>query len=390
MTSSLLVTCALVVMKHRLDYTQAGDIPLELADKVAHIIRSSIFWSKLTDTSKYKPLINIEFDYNKDFLRWQTSRKEANYSHLFLAASTGDLEHLKYLTSKRNLTPDMNMKMDMLLNAIRNGHLNIVSYLCEELNLQPDGNNLIDCYPRHLAIIKYLCEKLHFQPNKEMMLRIMSLACISDSLDIIKYLCEDLHFQPDENDLDNILLSCPVAVVHYLCKTRQQAELRVLPDVNSLTKACIHGHLDIVSYLCEELHLQPNKDALVNACYYGKTHVARYLCNELNPAALRVTPTAYHLNLACNGPGNKDIVLCLCNEFNINLTHNNFTSLIKQNKLKTVIYFCDQVEPAERRVRPTRDTLYEVPHGRKYLPMFNYILEKVEKSEGLSLPTSVK
>ncbi len=534
MTSSLLVTCAIAVIKHNLDYKKADAIPLELVEKVDSIQASLNFWDTVTDASNYKQVRIDESDYIGDFLHWQTDHKEANYCllflaasienfsynrgflhwqtdhmkanycHLFLAASIGDLKLFKLLTSERNLTLDKSILIEnMLLIAINNGHLDIIKYLCEELDFQPTKKMMISmidltCPSDRLNIIRYLCEKQNFQPDKRHLdilllfgsmdlvryfyeerppdaLRVlpsvyfMIKACEQRRLDIVQYLCEKLHIQPNIEVLVNACYYGCTDIVQYLCEKVLPVKWRIQPtsdpkeglierttNLLNLSKpifeiAVIRGHLDIVYYLCEkvlpvEWRIQPVNSALSYACYNDKPNVARYLCNELNPAALRVKPTAEHLDLACIGGlntanivrclckelgvtttprhlelaciddyDNVEIVRCLCKEFGVTPTdkHLNIACngrhdqmkivrclckelgvtptketlrrLIERNNLASITFLCDELEPAERRIQPTRDMLYHIPNTREYLHMFNYLLAKVKASEASEL-----
>ncbi|RLN83425.1 hypothetical protein BBJ28_00012906 [Nothophytophthora sp. Chile5] len=209
-----------------------------------------------------------------DMVRWMIENCELvthlgkPYSKYFdLAAGDGNLEFLKFATSRKLWTPSARDASWMISSAAAAGHLDVVKWLHEEL----DTNSADDGYVNaamggHLEVLKYLHEKHLRNGSKQSP---MDMAAKGGFLDVVQWLHE------------NRREGCTSAAMHH---------------------AAVNGHMDVVKWLHSHRREGCKKTTLVRAAGVGNLEMVQWLHDNrrdvfFGPGAMDRAATWGHLDV---------------------------------------------------------------------------------------------
>ncbi|RLN95145.1 hypothetical protein BBJ28_00022003 [Nothophytophthora sp. Chile5] len=184
-----------------------------------------------------------------------------------LAAGDGNLEFLKFATSRKLWTPSTRDASWMMSSAAAAGHLDVVKWLHEELGTNSVDDGYVNAaMGGHLEVLKYLHEKHLRNGSKQSP---MDVAAKSGFLDVVQWLHE------------NRSEECTSAAMHH---------------------AAVNGHMDVVKWLHSHRSEGCKKTTLVRVAEVGNLEMVQWLHDNrrevvLGPGAMDRAATLGHLDV---------------------------------------------------------------------------------------------
>lgn len=328
-----------------------------------------------------------------------------------IALRQGQLELIRYIHTyfhlcKSNFQP---LNKVTIRQIIKGGHLDIIQYLHQEVGLAKfefiPSALLEAAFYGQFEIFKYLVESetenLAFLRNQVSLSRdtILPEAAIGGHLDIIRYVVEELDLfremtQQDRFTLGQIIqraaFSGHLGIIQYFHHRGVTAQLVYLEDTRILIGAAGRGHLEILSYLHQEMGLTNtharDTNAFIKALEGGYLEIIKYLHQKMgltpNEARASISP-AQSLGPALEEAvcqlakiGRLDIIKYLHREIGFNLPDNSFvfSSALIGGQMEVITYLHQEM----KKMKITNSQL------RKVL-VWDYLLFEVVKAGHLAV-----
>ncbi|KAJ3113346.1 hypothetical protein HDU96_003519 [Phlyctochytrium bullatum] len=203
----------------------------------------------------------------------RTKDIEPDSSTLLLAASSGNVELIRYLRSCESLHDCWGSALTQ--EAATSGHLDMVKYLWEELGYIPETLVFMPYTRGHVDVTIYAMEQGITFPDSHLSIALVSAArCCS--IETVKRLHPLVPPIPDADLYEHPADSGNLEVIQFLHANRLER-----PTTRALLLAARKGRTDVARYLVKVMGMEPTAQIVGDAAYYGHTELMRFLLDRL-------------------------------------------------------------------------------------------------------------